>query len=123
MTDSTASGDDNLGRLFEAADALEESIREVTGFDEGEVGTLYEQNRAWIIDTPGDEDDPLSRHGELAIAAVRALRDVAFTELRARQVVPTRTCFRAVPPADMYEIAGLKSTFWVCEHRPSHRDP
>ena len=114
---------DNLGRLFEAADALEESIRAVTGFDEVEIGTLYAQNRAWVAESTGEDDDPLSRHAEIAIAAVRALRDVALTELRARKVVAIRICSKAMPPADMYEVYGSRSTFWVCQHQPSHRDP
>lgn len=123
MTDAGPARDGRLERLAEAANALEAAIRDLgVGLSDDAIAEEYERNRARTDEFADTDVDPLAAQGEIVVAAVRQLLDVAYTELGGRGVLGGRKCFRQLPAADMHHVDTLNGSFWICEHSPSHRE-
>jgi hypothetical protein len=66
--------------------------------------------------------DTLTRHAEVAVAAVQGVLVAAYTAFAGRGPAALRTCVRETPAAAMHWISGPAASYWICEHIPSHRD-
>jgi hypothetical protein len=109
-----------LEAVAEAAAELERALKASgIAIDEEAIET------ASRVEADGGFDvDPLPAQAALALAEVRTLVGTYAQEVSEDlEYATSRTCTRSAPPAPMFEINGNSGTFWVCKHRPSHRDP